>query len=150
MASEKVTKILEDIKELSVMELFDLEKAIEEEFGVSAAAVAVAAPAGGAAGDAGAAEKTLAVLVLRKLRSSLSPLLRLSRKAFPRTRLRLSRRSSKRLALRSNSDNQNLLRCFKAAWPVFGRAVFSFSKRMFSSGILEKRKNRDILMFQRL
>ena len=38
MASEKVTKILEDIKELSVMELFDLEKAIEEEFGVSAAA----------------------------------------------------------------------------------------------------------------
>ena len=58
MASEKVTKILEDIKALSVMELFDLEKAIEEEFGVSAAAVAVAAPAGGAAGDAGAAEKT--------------------------------------------------------------------------------------------
>ena len=58
MASEKVTKILEDIKELSVMELFDLEKAIEEEFGVSAAAVAVAAPAGGAAEGAAAAEKT--------------------------------------------------------------------------------------------
>ncbi len=58
MASEKVTKILEDIKELSVMELFDLEKAIEEEFGVSAAAVAVAAPAGGAAEGAADAEKT--------------------------------------------------------------------------------------------
>ena len=58
MASEKVTKILEDIKELSVMELFDLEKAIEEEFGVSAAAVAVAAPAGGAAEGGAAAEKT--------------------------------------------------------------------------------------------
>ena len=57
MASEKVTKILEDIKELSVMELFDLEKAIEEEFGVSAAAVAVAAPTGAAGGEA-AAEKT--------------------------------------------------------------------------------------------
>ena len=57
MASEKVTKILEDIKELSVMELFDLEKAIEEEFGVSAAAVAVAAPAGAAGGEA-AAENT--------------------------------------------------------------------------------------------
>ena len=57
MASEKVTNILEEIKTLSVMELFDLEKAIEEEFGVSAAAVAVAAPAGGA-GEAAAAEKT--------------------------------------------------------------------------------------------
>ena len=39
MASEKVTSILEEIKGLSVIELFDLEKAIEEEFGVSAAAV---------------------------------------------------------------------------------------------------------------
>ena len=39
MASEKVTAILDEIKTLSVMELFDLEKAIEEEFGVSAAAV---------------------------------------------------------------------------------------------------------------
>ncbi len=56
MASEKVTKILDDIKTLSVMELFDLEKAIEDEFGVSAAAVAVAAPAG--AGAAAEAEKT--------------------------------------------------------------------------------------------
>ena len=37
MASEKVTSILEEIKGLSVIELFDLEKAIEEEFGVSAA-----------------------------------------------------------------------------------------------------------------
>ena len=49
MASEKITKILEDIKTLSVTELFDLEKAIEDEFGVSAA-IAVAAPAA----DAGA------------------------------------------------------------------------------------------------
>ena len=47
MASEKSTKILEDIKTLSVTELFDLEKAIEDEFGVSAA-IAVAAPAAGA------------------------------------------------------------------------------------------------------
>ena len=57
MASEKVTKILEDIKELSVMELFDLEKAIEEEFGVSAAAMVAAGPAAGA-GAAAAEEKT--------------------------------------------------------------------------------------------
>ena len=58
MASENITKILDEIKALSVTELFDLEKAIEEEFGVSAAAVAVAAPAGGAADGAAAAEKT--------------------------------------------------------------------------------------------
>lgn len=57
MASEIVTKILEDIKTLSVMDLFELEKAIEEEFGVSAAAMAVAAPAAGA-GAAAEAEKT--------------------------------------------------------------------------------------------
>lgn len=58
MASEKITKLLEEIKTLSVMELFELEKGIEDEFGVSAAAVAVAAPATGAAGDAGAAAQT--------------------------------------------------------------------------------------------
>ena len=56
--SEIVTKILEEIKELKVLELNELVKAIEEEFGVSAAAMAVAAPAaGGAAADA-AAEKS--------------------------------------------------------------------------------------------
>ena len=58
MASEKITKLLEEIKTLSVMELFELEKGIEDEFGVSAPAVAVAAPAAGAAGDAGAAAQT--------------------------------------------------------------------------------------------
>ena len=43
MASEKITKFVEDIKTLSVLELNELVKAIEEEFGVSAAApVAVA------------------------------------------------------------------------------------------------------------
>ena len=44
MASEKVLKLIEDVKALTVMELADLVKALEEEFGVSAAApVAVAA-----------------------------------------------------------------------------------------------------------
>lgn len=44
MATEKTTKLLEEIKTLNVMELADLVKALEEEFGVSAAApVAVAA-----------------------------------------------------------------------------------------------------------
>jgi large subunit ribosomal protein L7/L12 len=42
-------KFVEDIKSLSVVELNDLVKMIEEEFGVSAAAVAVAGPVAGAA-----------------------------------------------------------------------------------------------------
>lgn len=46
MASEKITKFVEEVKTLSVMELAELVKAIEEEFGVSAAApVMVAGPA---------------------------------------------------------------------------------------------------------
>ena len=59
MATEKSLAILEEIKALTILELADLVKAIEEEFGVSAAPVAVAA-APGAAGDApaAAAEKT--------------------------------------------------------------------------------------------
>ena len=48
MASEKITAIVEEIKGLSILELKELVKAVEEEFGVSAApvaAVGVAAPA---------------------------------------------------------------------------------------------------------
>lgn len=57
MASEKITKFVEEIKTLTVLELNELVKAIEEEFGVSAAApVMVAGPA--AAGAAAAEEKT--------------------------------------------------------------------------------------------
>lgn len=69
MASENITKILDEIKALSVTELFDLEKAIEEEFGVSAAAVVAAAPAaGGEAG--GAAEKTEFTVMLKSFGDS--------------------------------------------------------------------------------
>ena len=53
--SEKITNIVEEIKAMSLLEVADLVKAIEEEFGVSAAAVAVAAPAAG--GEAAAAEE---------------------------------------------------------------------------------------------
>ena len=53
-----ITKIIDEVKELSVLELNDLVKALEEEFGVSAAAVAAAPAAGGAAAGAGDAEKT--------------------------------------------------------------------------------------------
>ena len=49
MASEKIAKFVEEVKTLSVMELSELVKALETEFGVSASAVAVAAPAAGAA-----------------------------------------------------------------------------------------------------
>ena len=58
MASEKITKIIDEVKELSVLELNELVKALEEEFGVSAAAVAAAPAAGAAAGAAAAEEKT--------------------------------------------------------------------------------------------
>ena len=69
MASEKVTSILEESKGLSVIELFDLEKAIEEEFGVSAAAVAVSAGAGAGAGAA-AAEQTEFTVMLKSFGDS--------------------------------------------------------------------------------
>ena len=55
MATEKTMNILEEIKALTILELADLVKALEEEFGVSAAPVAVAAAP--AAGDAPAAEE---------------------------------------------------------------------------------------------
>ena len=52
MATEKITSIMEEIKTLTILEMKDLVKALEEEFGVSAAPVAVAA-----AGAAPAAEE---------------------------------------------------------------------------------------------
>ena len=54
MATMTVDKWIEEIKGMSVLDLSNLVKALEEEFGVSAAAapVAVAGPAGGGAGDA--------------------------------------------------------------------------------------------------
>ncbi len=55
MASEKVLAMIEEVKALTVMELAELVKALEEEFGVSAAAATVTVAAG--AGDAPAAEE---------------------------------------------------------------------------------------------
>ena len=65
--SEKVTKLIDEVKALTVMELSELVKALEEEFGVSAAApVAVAAaPAAAAAGGAAAEEKSEFDVVLK-------------------------------------------------------------------------------------
>ena len=63
MASENVTKIVEELKTLTVLELSELVSAVEEEFGVSA--VAVAAPAEG--GAAAAEEKTEFDVVLTEV-----------------------------------------------------------------------------------
>ena len=57
MANEKTTQILDLVKGLTILELADLVKALEEEFGVSAAPVAVAGAAPAAAGAAPAAEE---------------------------------------------------------------------------------------------
>ncbi|AUG58504.1 50S ribosomal protein L7/L12 [Acetivibrio saccincola] len=71
MASEKVTKLIEEVKNLTVLELSELVKELEEEFGVSAAApVAVAAaPAAGGGGAAAAEEKSEFDVVLKDVGS---------------------------------------------------------------------------------
>ena len=61
-----LNKLVEEIKTLSVMEVSELVKMLEEEFGVSAAAMAVAAPAAGA-GAAAEEEKTEFNVVLAEL-----------------------------------------------------------------------------------
>ena len=64
--SDKVVKLIEDVKALTVLELSELVKALEEEFGVSAAApVAVAAAPAGAAAAPAAEEKTEFDVVLK-------------------------------------------------------------------------------------
>ena len=69
MASEKIEKLIEEVKNLTVLELSELVKALEEEFGVSAAApMAVAAmPAAGAAPAAAEEEKTEFDVVLASI-----------------------------------------------------------------------------------
>ena len=66
--SDKVLKLIEDVKTLSVLELSELVKALEEEFGVSAAApVAVAAAAPAAGGAAAEEEKNEFDVVLKEV-----------------------------------------------------------------------------------
>lgn len=69
MATEKVTNLLNEIKELTILEMADLVKALEEEFGVTAAPVAVAG-AGAAPSAAAAEEKTEFDVVLAAAGSS--------------------------------------------------------------------------------
>ena len=111
-----IAEIVEAIKSMTILEVADLVKAIEDEFGVSAAPVAVAGAAAPAA--AAAEEKTefdvilaevgankLAVIKAVREITSLSPLLRLSRKAQARKMLRLLRLSSLRPALPLSLSN---------------------------------------------
>lgn len=66
MPSEKITKFIEEVKALTVMELADLVKALETEFGVSAAAMASSAPAAGAAVAAAVVEEQTEFTVILK------------------------------------------------------------------------------------
>ena len=63
--NEKSTQILELVKGLTILELADLVKALEEEFGVSAAPVAAAPVAGAAAAAPAAEEKTEFDVILK-------------------------------------------------------------------------------------
>ena len=66
MASEKITKLMDDVKSLTVLELNELVKALEEEFGVTAAAP-VAAAGAVAGGAAAGAEQTEFTVVLKEV-----------------------------------------------------------------------------------
>ncbi len=72
MASEKVTALVDQVKELTVLELSELVSTLEEEFGVSAAApvAAVAAPVAGGAAGAAEAEQTEFDVILKSAGSS--------------------------------------------------------------------------------
>ena len=62
---EKIEKIIAEVETLTVIELADLVKAIEEKFGVSASAAVVAVAGGAAAGAAAAEEKSEFNIVLK-------------------------------------------------------------------------------------
>ena len=68
--NEKSTQILELVKGLTILELADLVKALEEEFGVSAAPVAVAAAPGAGAAAPAAEEKTEFDVILKSAGAS--------------------------------------------------------------------------------
>ena len=97
--SEKVTQLIEDVKALTVLELSELVKALEEEFGVSAAApVAVAAaPVAGGAAPAGEEKTEFDVVlkaagankinVIKVVREVTGLGLKLLKKAFPKMTL---------------------------------------------------------------
>ena len=79
MASEKITALIEEVKGLTVLELSELVHALEEEFGVSAAAMA--APAAGAAAAAPVEEKTEFDVILTEIGSEKIKVIKVVREA---------------------------------------------------------------------
>ena len=67
MASEKITAMIEEIKTLTVLELSELVHALEDEFGVSAAAPVAVAAAGAAPAAEAAAEKIKVIKAVREI-----------------------------------------------------------------------------------
>ena len=74
-----IAKFVEEIEKMSVMELNELVKAIEEKFGVSAASMAVAAPAAGGAAAPAAEEKTEFDVVLKDAGANKIPCIKVVR-----------------------------------------------------------------------
>ena len=74
-----IENIVEEIKKLSLIEVSELVKKLEEEFGVSAAAVVAAAPAGGEAPKA--EEKTEFTIVLKEVGPNKIPVIKVAREA---------------------------------------------------------------------
>lgn len=75
-----LNNLVEEIKKLSLIEVSELVKKLEEEFGVSAAA-AVAAPAAGAAAPAAAEEKSEFTVVLKEVGPNKIPVIKVVREA---------------------------------------------------------------------
>lgn len=72
-------KMLEEIEKMTVLELNDFVKKIEEKFGVSAAAMAVAAPAAGGAAAPAAEEQTEFTVVLKDVGPNKIPVIKVVR-----------------------------------------------------------------------
>ena len=74
-----LNNIVEEIKKLSLLEVSELVKKLEEEFGVSAAAAVAAPAAGGAAAPAAAEEKTEFTIILKEVGPNKIPVIKVAR-----------------------------------------------------------------------
>ena len=74
-----LNNLVEEIKKLSLLEVSELVKKLEEEFGVSAAAAVAAPAAGGAAAPAEAQEKTEFTIVLKEVGPNKIPVIKVTR-----------------------------------------------------------------------
>ena len=76
-----LNNLVEEIKKLSLVEVSELVKKLEEEFGVSAAAAVAAPAAGGAAAPAAAEEKTEFTIILKEVGPNKIPVIKVAREA---------------------------------------------------------------------